>query len=123
MIGMIIVGPMAHDNVSLPLTDQAGDGAAVLQSRQQFAVMNVQHLRGDAENLGGFLNLGGSPSSQGPARLAPVTDVAVGHGHKFNMMSLRGPQGGSPSGLQLAIVRMSAEADDPQFAVVRWNLI
>src|SRR5207247_1074508 len=68
VIGMIVVGPMAHDNVGFPLTDKAGNGAAVLQSRQQLAVVDIQYLSGDAKNLGGLLNFGSPPSSQRSAR-------------------------------------------------------
>src|SRR5207245_8801198 len=91
--------------------------------RQEFAVVDIQHLGRDAENLGGLLNFGGSATRQRSARFAPVTNVAVGDGDKFDMMSLGGPHGGRSARLQFAIVRMSAKTNDAQLAVVRRNRI
>ena len=52
VVGVIVVGPMTHDDVRPPLADQPDDGLAVLQRRHQLAVMDVEHFRLDAEDLG-----------------------------------------------------------------------
>src|SRR5207247_823800 len=111
------------DDVSLPLADEASNGAAVLQSRQQLAVMNVQHLGGDAENFSRFLNFRRAATSQWSARLAPVTYITVRHRDKLDVMPLSRPHSGRAADLQLAVIRVRAEADDPQFAVVGRRLV
>src|SRR5206468_12636817 len=52
-----------------------------------------------------------SPGEGGPG-LAPVADVAVGHGDELDLVSLGRPHRADARGLQLAIVRVRAEADD-----------
>ena len=118
MVGMIIVGPRADHQVRLPFADQADDFLAGLQCRQQFAVVNVEHFHGRAEKARGLFNLPLAPQRQRPAGLAPMADVAVGHGNKFDVMALARPQRADPAGLQFAIVRMRAETDDAQLAVI-----
>ncbi len=119
MIGVVIVGPMTHDDVGIPFPDQAGDSAAILQGRQQLAVVNVQDFRGDAQEACGGLDLGLAAARQGAAGVAPVADVAVGHGDELDVVPLRPPQDGDAAGLQFAIVRMGPETEDAQLAVVR----
>ena len=78
VVGMVVVRTMAEDDVGLPFANEPGDRAPVLQRRLELAVVDVEHLRGDAEDLRGLLHLGGAPARERAAGLAPVPDVAVG---------------------------------------------
>ena len=57
VIWMVIVRSMAHDDVCLPLANELGDGAAVLESRQQFAIVDIHDIAMNAEKLVRFLDL------------------------------------------------------------------
>jgi hypothetical protein len=48
-----------------------------------------------------------------------MADIAVGGRNEFDMMALFAPQTARAAGVELAIVRVGAEDDDPQLAVVR----
>jgi hypothetical protein len=93
VIGVVVVGTMAHDDVRLPFADEPGDQTAILQRGQQFAVVNVQHFGGDAQDAGTAFHLRLAPAGEGPSGVAPVADVAVGHGNELDVMSLGRPQG------------------------------
>ena len=49
----------------------------------------------------------------------PIWDVAIGGGDEFDVMSLGGPEDGAAAGVELAIVRVGAENNDAELAVVR----
>ena len=66
---------------------------AILQRRQQFAVVDVEHFRGDAEDLGRFLHFGLAAIGQRAAGHAPVPDVAVGDRHELDVMAQGRPLG------------------------------
>jgi hypothetical protein len=51
-----------------------------------------------------------------------VADVAVGYRDQQHVMPAPGPQRRAAPGLNLAIVRMRAKGNDPQFAVFRRRL-
>src|SRR5213078_4626825 len=76
-------------------------------------------LRFDAEQLGGSLDFGLAPRCQRTARLAPVSDIAVGDRDKLDLVPARRPERGDTAGLKLAIVRVGAKTDDAQRAVIR----
>ena len=118
MVGMIVIRSRTHDDVRSPFANQAGEGAAILDGRQQFAIMNVQHLGDDSQPLVSGVDFGFAPHGQRPARVAPVADVAVGDRDQFYVMSFGRPHRADATGLKLAVVRMGAEADDAEFAVV-----
>ena len=44
--------------------DQPHDLLAIFERRQQFAVVDVQHFRGGAQDLGGLLDFGRAPLRQ-----------------------------------------------------------
>ena len=56
--------------------------------------------------------------AQRPPRVAPVADVAVHDRDELDVVSLHPPRGARAAGLQLAIIRMSPEANDPELAIV-----
>ena len=60
MVGMVVIGPWSHDNIRIPLADEPGDEPPVFNGRQQFAIMDIEHLRGDTEDLCGFPHLFGT---------------------------------------------------------------
>ena len=105
---------MAEDDVGLPLANQARDGAAVLECRLQLAVVNVEHLGGDAEDLRGCERLLGAPPGQRAARFAPVPDVAVGDRDELDLVSERRPFRRRSRHAQLVVVGMRPERDDPK---------
>jgi len=80
--------------------------------------MVVHHVRLDAENPGGCLDLAGAPLGQLPAGHDGVANVAVGGGDEFHLVPKLGPHGGNPAGLEFAVVGMRAEDHDAQLAVV-----
>ena len=85
----------------------------------RFSIVDVEHFRSDAQELIGAFDLGLAAASERAAGVAPVADVAVGHGHELDMMPLGRPQGADACGPDFAIVGVSAETDDAQLAVVR----
>src|SRR5207244_11677137 len=64
------------------------------------------------------LHLGLASARQRAARVPPMANIAVGHGHEFDVVSFRRPQDGRPSRLQFAVIGMGPEAEDAQLAVV-----
>ena len=118
MIGMVIVRARAHHNVGLPFPDEAREHAAIFHSGQKLAIMDVQHLRRDAENFGGGFDLSFAPERQWAASLPPVADIAVRHRNKLHLVPLRSPHRRHTASLKLAIVGMRAETDDAQFAAI-----
>ena len=63
-------------------------------------------------------NLGFAAEGEGAAGFAPVADVAVGDRDIFDVMALGGPESADAAGRELAVVGVSAEADDAEFAVI-----
>ena len=103
--------------VGVPLADQPGERAAVFQRRLQLAVVIVEDDALDAEHLVGLLDFGLAADGERAARLAPVADVAVGHGDEEHVMPELGPARGRAAGLNLAVVGMRAERDDAELAI------
>ena len=116
MVGVVVVGPVGDHDVGLPLADLAGDRPAVLQRRQQLAVVDVQHLGLDAQDLGASLDLGGAAAGEVRAGHLVVADVAVGHADELDLVARAWPSARGPAGLELAVVGMGAEDDDPERA-------
>jgi hypothetical protein len=104
------------------MADQPRERAAVLQRRFEFAVVDVEHHALDAEDLVRLVHLGLAPFRQRPARFAPVADVTIRDGDEEHVMPLLRPQRGGAADLDLAIIRMRAEGNDAQLAVVRRHL-
>lgn len=119
VVGMIVVGARGDDHVGFPFTDEPGDEPAVLEGGQQLAVVDVEDLGGDAQDLVGLLGLGFAAVGQGSPGLPPVADVAVGNGDQLHVMSFGGPEGGDAADLDFAIIRVGAKDDDAEFAVIR----
>ena len=109
---------MGHDDIGLPVADQPCDRAAMLERRLQFAVVDVEHLRGDLEDACRFLDFVLAALGERAAGHLPVPDVAVGDGDELDVMPELRPLRRGAAGLQLAIIRMGAEADDAQLAVL-----
>ena len=85
-----------------------------LEVGHEFAVVNVDHVSGDAENPCALLWLLVAPLRKGTASLREVADVAVGHGNELDLVPVGGPQRGHARRLELGIVRVRAERDDVQ---------
>ncbi len=115
---MVVVRAVPHDDVGLPVADEARHRAAVLERGLEFAVMDVEHVGGDAEDAGALLDLGVPALGQRATSLAEVADVAVRHRDELHLVPLRGPERRHPGGLQLRVVRMGAERDDAERAVL-----
>ena len=64
VVGVVVVGPGRDHHVGLPLADLPGDRPAVLQGRHQLAVVDVEHLGLDAQDLGALLDLGGAAAGE-----------------------------------------------------------
>ena len=62
VVGVVIVGPVSDHDVGLPLADQPGDRPAILQGWHEFAIVDVENLGRDAEDLVRLDHLGGPPS-------------------------------------------------------------
>ncbi len=113
MIGMVVVGPVRDHDVGLPLADLAGDRSPILEGGQQLAVVDVEHFRGDAEDLRALLDLGRAAAGEHRSRDLVVPNVAVRDAHELHRVTELGPTRCRPAGVELAIVGMSAEDDDP----------
>ena len=114
MVRVVIVGAVAHDDVGLPIADQARDCPAILERRRELAVVDVHDGRFDAEDPGALGHFRRSAASQRAAGLLEVTNVAVGHRHELHLVPLSRPQRRHSTGLELGIVWMRAEGDYSQ---------
>jgi len=79
--------------------------------------VNVEHFGFDAEYIRTTLHLSRANLGQRAARNAPVPDIAVRAVDKLDVMPLGRPHGRYAPGAKLVVVRMCAEADDPQFSI------
>jgi hypothetical protein len=118
VVGVVIVRPVTEHDVRLPVANEPRNGAAVLHRRLQLAVVDVEHLRGDAKNLGDRLDFRGPPARQGPTRLAPVPDVSIRDRDELDLVTESRPLGGGPGEPQLVVVGVRAKGDHPQLAVL-----
>ena len=73
----------------------------------------------DAEDLGRRLDLGLAALRQRLLADLPVADVAVGDRHELDVVPGLRPLDRGAAGLELGVVRVGPEDDDPQLAVVR----
>ncbi len=119
MIGMIVVRAVAHDDVGLPFADQPRHRLAVLERRHQFAVVNVHHVGLDAENPRALRHFRLAPPRQRSAGGSEMADVAVGHRDELHLVPGGGPLRRDAARLQLGVVGMCAEGDDPQGLALR----
>ena len=114
VIRVVVVRPVAHDDVGLPVANEPGHRAAVLERRHQLAVVDVEHLGLDAEDPRALRDFRLAPLRQRPAGALEVADVAVGHRDELHLVPGGGPQRRHAARLQLGVVRVRAEGDDPQ---------
>ena len=68
----------------------------------------------DAEDLRALLDFCFPPPSQRPAGALEMSDVAVGHRDELHLVARRRPQRRHAARLQLGVVGMRAERDDPE---------
>src|SRR6267154_1968098 len=80
--------------------------------------MDIEHFACHPENLIGFLGLCLSAFGERAARFPPMANVAVGHGDQFYVMSFCRPHSGNATRLNLAVVWMRPEANNPKFTVI-----
>ena len=117
MIGVIVVWTVTDDDVRLPVADQAADRPTVLHGHHEFTVVDVEHLGLVAKDAGALPDFRRAALSQASTRHAPMADVTVCTGHKFDMVTLRGPLCACSAGAEFAVVRVRPKNDDAQFAV------
>lgn len=117
VVGMIVPGAVGDDDVGLPLADDFGEEFAVFEGGQKFAVVKVQHFAGDAPFLSAGFDFGDAALGQFTPSVAPVADVAIGHGAEFDVMALFGPFDGGAAGFVFGIIRVRTEDDDAKFAI------
>ena len=108
---------MTDHHVGRPLAHRAGERAAILQRRQQFAVVNVEHATGGAEDFGCRFHFGLAALGQRRAGHAVVPKIAVGGRDEFDVMSQRCPSRRRAAGVHFRVIGMGPEDDDSQLAV------
>ena len=91
-------------------------GHMFLQGGHQLAVMDVEHLGFDAQDLVRALDLGGPAFGERLARLGGMPDVAASDGDEFDLVALGRPEGRHSAGLDFAVVGMCSEHNDSQHA-------
>src|SRR5262249_54842763 len=96
---------------------KASQSAAIIQSREKFAIMNVKDFGGNAEDFGGFLHFAGAALGKGATCVAPMTDITVGDRNEFDFVPFGSPHRCHPASLDLAVVRVGPEADNPDLTV------
>jgi hypothetical protein len=84
---------------------------------RRFSIVNVEDFGFDSQVLGGLIDFGRAALRQRAAGDLPMADVAVGDRNEFDVMTQGGPFGRHAAGLVLGVVRMRAEANDPQLAI------
>jgi hypothetical protein len=114
MIGMVVVGTVGKDEIGIPFADELHDGLAILEGREQLAIVDVEDLDLSAHAFGGLLHLGGAALRKFPARHAPVADVSVGAGDELDLVPEFGPLDGATADLKLGIIGMGPEGDDAE---------
>ena len=80
--------------------------------------MIVEDLEIVSDELGPMRDLGLAPPGQLRARIPPVADIAVGHGHELDMIPLGHPKGRGSGGAGFGVVRVGADAQDPRLPVI-----
>ena len=98
-----------------------GDLLPRLEVGHQLAVVDVEDVGLDAELRVAGLDFGLAALRQRSARLREVADVAVGERHELDLVPLRGKERRRTGELQLGVIGMRAECDDPE-RPVRGNL-
>ena len=117
MVGVVVVGARAEDEVGIPGADEARECAAVFEGGLEFAVVVVEHHSLDTEDAVGRVDLGFAAEGEGAAGFAPMADVAVGDGDEEDVVAERGPARGGAADLEFAVIGVGAEGDDAEFAV------
>ena len=74
--------------------------------------MDIKNLRYDSQPLGHFGRFSRSAFRERPACHAPVANIAVGDGDKFDVMTLFRPECSGASSFVFGVIGMSTEADD-----------
>ncbi len=122
VVRVVVVRSGREDDIGVPLSDESDDGSAVFEGGGDFAVVDIEDLGGGAEDFGAGFDFASASEGEWSAGLAPVSDVAVGGGDEFDVVSLGGVEGADAADLQFAVIGVRAEAEDAEFAVV-WGLI
>src|SRR5687767_12522820 len=84
--------------------------------------MNIEYLGLRAKNSVRSGHFGGASLGERSASHLPVAYVAIGHGDKFHMVPLLGPQYRRAARFELRVVGMRPEHYDPQLAIIRRDL-
>ena len=115
MVGMVVVGAMSDDHISLPLADGADDLAANVEGRREFPVVILHHLvLGDAEAAGGLLRFGATAVGQDLAAHFVVAGIAIGDADEFHLVAHFGEHHGGAAELDVAVVGMGPDGDDAE---------
>src|ERR1700683_2623648 len=114
MIRVISPGPMRENTVRVPLPDAAHDLFASFQGPQQLAVVITEDLGfGDTQAPCGFPGFEFANGRQLRGWTHVMARCAVGHREEFYVVARGGQLGGRAAELDLAIVRVRPDADDP----------
>jgi hypothetical protein len=81
--------------------------------------VNVEHLGLDPENTRALLHFGLPAPRERTTGHGEMADVAVGHRHELHLVAPGRPLGRDAAGLQLSIIRVRTEGDDPQHRCLR----
>ena len=97
MVGVIVVGPMAHDDVGLPLADEratpsCGSRATASSSPSWMSRTSVL----DAEDPRALRDFRFPAARQRPAGLVEMTDVSVGHRHELDLVARAAQSAATP---------------------------
>ncbi len=114
---MVVVRPVRDDEVGLPLADESGDRPAVFERGEKLAVVDVEDLGLDPEDLGAAPDFRGPSLGEGAAGHFMMADVAVGRADELDLVAELRPAGGRASGGELGVVRMGAEDHDAEGAI------
>src|SRR5690606_11235956 len=118
VVGVIVLGAMGKHDVRFPLANEAHDLAPRLEVRHELAVVDVEDLGLDPEDARGLLHLARASLGERAAGLVPVPDVAVRERDELHVMARFRPERRDTADLDLAVIGMRAERDDPEFAVI-----
>ena len=116
VVRVVVVRPVADDDVGLPVANLARERATRFEVHLELAIVDVEHVRGDPENPRALLDFLVPADGERPTRLAEVTDVAIGRRDELHLVALRRPQRRNAGGLQLGVIGMRAKDDDAQLA-------
>lgn len=114
VVRVIIGRAVGDDQVGLKAANEPDHPVTVLQAIVEFTVGDVENLVGRADGRGGGIRLGSSPLGEDWPVYRLMAGPAVGQAHEPDVMAEGRPLGRRSAGLDVGVVRVSANNQNLQ---------